>query len=513
MGTLIRESATTACPRAEALAEYLEGGLPPERRQRLEEHLAECADCCTAFAAASLFLVDGAAAGGQVRPATRLPLWRDGRVAKVVVAAAAALVVGIGFHPAVSPPRHEPRAELATIGPAHASLARFTGVVWAPPLSADAARMGPRRGVTPVFAADLDGGVELLTRVIATTPRSPRLASDLGAALLGRAEASGAGEDHAAALERIDDALAATPNLSEALFNRALALEGLGLPLGARQAWRRYLEVDASSSWAAQARRQLAAIESTAPPDGASVRAELAAVAGGDERRLAELVRGFRTAARLTVQEDLLPGWARAYLGGDGPEAERQLAAARALAAEWEAQTADATLRRAVEEVDTARDGSRTQLAHAYDALGEASRRFAVYEVAATRAAAERALRYLPPPSPAVLWARVLRLASLAYQGADVADEGRRIAAAAERAGDRATQGRAAWIVGTWSIRHDDLVGAIAADAAALAAYEELGESDSVAWMHYLSGEAYSYLGSRGEAWRHYRRALAAAPR
>jgi len=46
------------CPTSEALAEYLEGGLPPERRLRLEEHLAGCPDCCTSFAQASLFIHD-----------------------------------------------------------------------------------------------------------------------------------------------------------------------------------------------------------------------------------------------------------------------------------------------------------------------------------------------------------------------------------------------------------------------------------------------------------------------
>jgi anti-sigma factor RsiW len=38
------------------LAEYLEGGLPPACRQQVEEHLAGCADCCSGFAQATLFL-------------------------------------------------------------------------------------------------------------------------------------------------------------------------------------------------------------------------------------------------------------------------------------------------------------------------------------------------------------------------------------------------------------------------------------------------------------------------
>ena len=46
------------CPTTEILAEYLEGGLPPKRRLRLEEHLAGCADCSTSFAQATIFLLE-----------------------------------------------------------------------------------------------------------------------------------------------------------------------------------------------------------------------------------------------------------------------------------------------------------------------------------------------------------------------------------------------------------------------------------------------------------------------
>jgi anti-sigma factor RsiW len=42
------------CPSSEALAEFLEGGLPSACRRRVEAHLARCADCCASVAQASL---------------------------------------------------------------------------------------------------------------------------------------------------------------------------------------------------------------------------------------------------------------------------------------------------------------------------------------------------------------------------------------------------------------------------------------------------------------------------
>jgi tetratricopeptide (TPR) repeat protein len=59
------------------------------------------------------------------------------------------------------------------------------------------------------------------------------------------------------ALTAAGEALRADPTLPEALFNRALILERMGSAGEARQAWLRYLEVDAKSSWAAEARGHL----------------------------------------------------------------------------------------------------------------------------------------------------------------------------------------------------------------------------------------------------------------
>ncbi|HEV8240229.1 MAG TPA: CHAT domain-containing protein [Thermoanaerobaculia bacterium] len=516
------------CPTSEALAEYLEGGLPPERRLRVEEHLAGCPDCCTSFAQASLFM-------HEEHEEERVAAWwaREyapaGGVAaalSLLVAATAAMMwtqLGAATKPAAEAMRRERSMAVAvamdTTGP------RLTaGRRWAT-LAPAAVPRELRRGYVEAAAPDAaDSAVAALLRAVATEPESAELQSDLGAALLARARQGGTGDDSAAALESIESALAAAPRLPEALFDHALALEQLHLPQSTQAAWRVYLDVDPTSPWADEARRHLLAGDAPsssstarsgadAAADGDRIRAELAAAgASGDNVHLAELVKTFRGMARQTVPEDLLPGWAGAVLGGDDAEAERQLSAAAAVAAEWEAQTTDSSLRLAVADVERAEGERRGAMARGYVALGEAIRELDAFRVPEARSAAERALRELPADGVAALWARVVRLGCLAYQDGDVQDEAASISAHPKLGADAATRARLELIVGYRQAVHGDMAAAISPYLQALAAYEQLGDRDSLAWMQHLLGEVYGYMGQSGRAWGHYLPAIAAAP-
>ena len=59
------------------------------------------------------------------------------------------------------------------------------------------------------------------------------------------------------ALTALDAALAVDPRFLRARFTRAMTLERLGDALGARAAWQEYLELDANSAWAQEARQHL----------------------------------------------------------------------------------------------------------------------------------------------------------------------------------------------------------------------------------------------------------------
>lgn len=64
--------------------------------------------------------------------------------------------------------------------------------------------------------------------------------------------------DYPAALVPLDRALELDPGLLRARWTRALCLQRMGRGEEAIEAWRRYLELDATSAWAEQARQNLA---------------------------------------------------------------------------------------------------------------------------------------------------------------------------------------------------------------------------------------------------------------
>jgi CHAT domain-containing protein/tetratricopeptide (TPR) repeat protein len=107
-----------------------------------------------------------------------------------------------------------------------------------------------------------------LRAALGLDPGDAKSHSDLGAALLeaGKAERlagdeSKSLEHFAEALGHFDRALQLEPARAEALFNRALCLQNMGMPDPAREAWKKYLELDRDSEWAGEARRSLRALE------------------------------------------------------------------------------------------------------------------------------------------------------------------------------------------------------------------------------------------------------------
>ena len=493
------------------------------------------------------------AARARASPPSRRGWRRLLRAAPLAAGVAGAIGIAIGFALGWWLPSRDPRALLASVVPRERPFAgRFTGgIPWSPAAvryrGNDLGLDLSRGAVSYLAAAELHGsasespnanelgtigaaqtlggrvesGVETLTRAVAADPESPELLNDLGAALLARAESSDrlGGEDDSvpvrehhdddlpAALEAIERALEKSPRLPEALFNRALALERLFLRASAKKAWKEYLEVDDSSAWADEARQRSASIAVPVFPDPVRIRAEIAAIAaGGDRAALAEIVLRQRHLARRALQEDLLPGWADNWLGGNAEEASRKLASARAIAAEWEAQTSDPTLLAAVVEVEGASPLTRAQLARAHQDLGVASRAFVAFDLATVRKAADRALEELPPDSPAAPWARVHRLACVYYLLGDVQSEAD---ALLDQAGDDlASRGAALWIRGLWRVKRGEVTFALADQRQAFAAFERLEEHEPTVWLRLLIGEAYGYMGASGLGWQHRRAAM-----
>jgi tetratricopeptide (TPR) repeat protein len=93
--------------------------------------------------------------------------------------------------------------------------------------------------------------------------KSAKIHNDLGAAYFELAKTSTQEkklEELANSLEEFTKATELDGNLLEALFNKSLALQELRLPREARESWTLYLQKDASSPWAEEARKHLTRI-------------------------------------------------------------------------------------------------------------------------------------------------------------------------------------------------------------------------------------------------------------
>ena len=126
-----------------------------------------------------------------------------------------------------------------------------------------------------VFLAgkEFDKAIEQFELALKGDTNNAQIYADLGAALLEKgkleieraksnsAESGKGVESFARSLENLNKALQLDKNLSEALYNRALLHESMGLLPQAEDDWRKYLEKDPNSKWAGEAGSHLSAIE------------------------------------------------------------------------------------------------------------------------------------------------------------------------------------------------------------------------------------------------------------
>jgi len=128
-------------------------------------------------------------------------------------------------------------------------------------------------GQAAILDGKYDEAVAMLRRAVQVTPHTPALLTDLATAFFQRGDKQNRQEDFGAAYEYLSEALRIEPNDPVALFNRAIVGERQFLYHHALTDWERYLQVDAGSEWAEEARNgesrvraSLEEHESTAQP-------------------------------------------------------------------------------------------------------------------------------------------------------------------------------------------------------------------------------------------------------
>lgn len=271
------------CPDAETLAAFLDNRLHETEREIIAGHLASCDACYFAFSEAARMQLPN---GGESADASWWTRPKMMSAAAVLAAAASVLVaVGLGVMPWQ---RSEARLDalVAAVGSARLVEPRVTGGFVYGPLTSTRSGQSMTFAASPdvrIAAAEIDketatqmtaealraravaalmtgnseASVLALEEAVGRRPSDARVASDLSAAYLVRHRRVGDAADASKALASADRALALDPQLAEAQFNRALALERLGETGPARVAWQRYLELDTDSGWADEARARL----------------------------------------------------------------------------------------------------------------------------------------------------------------------------------------------------------------------------------------------------------------
>jgi len=267
------------CPSLETIGAFVDGRFKDREREVIADHLASCETCYFVFSEAARMRV-GAQPQAEVVPFTpRRMTWRIA----AGLAAAATIVLAVNvFGPfGTNGDERALTALVNAVGTARTFDPRLTGgFVYAPvrgPVrgSNDAASLTPDvriaiaeiekqyaarpiAATAAIVAGDPDRAISILEAASQQNPTSATILSDLSAAHLVLAERNNNSQiDAGRGLATANRALEIDRLMPEALFNRALALQMLGMADDARTAWQSYLTIDDRSGWADEARARL----------------------------------------------------------------------------------------------------------------------------------------------------------------------------------------------------------------------------------------------------------------
>ncbi len=532
------------CPDSALLAAFLDGMLTGYERSAVVTHLAEC-PVCRKVALTVIEFQEEAAHDAEWHPApppagepdaveTREKRWSSEKTRAPAVAIGFALLLTVVavplFYFLYRPPLRPPVETLASAAVGQRPIAARVsgGFAFAPPprepaislperspliLAANRVRRAyaedfaaPSRravGVASLLSGDANAAVASLSIAALAAPNDAQVANDLAAAYYERAERLGFVEDLPPALDAAERAVRMQPELLEAWFNRALIITALGLRIEARSAWQEYLQRDASSSWANEARnrdRQLA----TADPEEAWLGLEKTFERDDGAETARALVTEYPSKAR-EMFERLLSEWTNvARTGADQPQVRARL---RALGeAFWQVQR-EHFYKDVAASVDAATTEPRRQaLADAQLAWGQARLVPIADEPGPAGKALTRAavlLRALGSPLAMRAEMETLTAAYYARRYDEAAAKLPELGAAARARSYRVLATRASWILGLVEFSRNDLVAVRRAYEAMLEGSQLPADLDQFVTAHGLLANLHEVLGDNHKAWTH----------
>ena len=526
------------CPDDETMAAWVEGRLSKAESDVLVEHASVCEECMPMIDAANETFHaeadrEGAVYGGG---------WQ-----RWLLAAAAVLAIALTSVIVLRARHHDATQELVEVSPrsARAVEARLTGgFAWAPyrgAIRADRAAVDTEQlkvagaaanaieraeqdtspdarraaGIALVLIDKPEEGIARLTDEAKRSPSEARVWSDLSAAQYAAAQ-TGRTSLYPEALASANRALQIDPRMGEALFNRALVLERIGIRGEARVAWQRYLDVDPSSLWANEAREHLSRLAAEREnPKFESDRQRLeAAAASGDAEAVRMLVDRHRERARAFGEAEYLGRWAEALTRGDAGEAARWLTVSRNIGTALAAISGESLLRDAVQVIDAADAQKRLRIAAAHITYRRGRIAFSRRE----QGQGERDLRlaaaqFAEAGDPMSLAARSYAAGARMAQN-DVVQSRQELAALVTevdgRPGYLSQAGQVRWELARGLMFDDDWNGAARVLAEAEALFRRTGETENQAMVGTMLADALTAVGRPDEAWRAHIRAFEA---
>ena len=315
------------------------------------------------------------------------------------------------------------------------------------------------------------------------------------------------------ALVVADRAISSNSRLSEAHFNRALALEKIGLGAAAAVSYSRALQTEHSSGWFNETS---ARIQNLSQPTAAQLwlraRSRLQRISALDAAFIAQTVRTLPRQARTAAEEEYLGRWALAVESGDVISAGYYLDLARLIAKSLKEFSGESLLADAVLVIDKSNE---TRNRRSLRALVRGHRLYMTAKSRAGSAAAhtaeEAAKQFEIAGSP---------MASLAHYFAATQSGSVYESYAAMRAMEpRIEKGHIALRalvdadIGNDLAERGELYDALNSYTRAERAFECLGEIEGMARMRSARAHMLTFLGSPLEAWRVRKVGLAEADR
>jgi CHAT domain-containing protein/tetratricopeptide (TPR) repeat protein len=370
-------------------------------------------------------------------------------------------------------------------------------------------------GVAQFFAGQPDAAIESLRASARLRDASVRDWSDLAAVLLECGTTEDDPRQLGEALAAADRALERKPSMIEAQYNRAVALDALGLEHHAAEMARRYLAADTTSPWAASLRIRLK--ELAAPTSAERWKNSLGPLEHASEQRdthaIAAIVNAFPQHARTWAEGEFLGQWADACLRNDVTLAAKNLQHARAVAAAL-AQRGDLFLADVVAGIDRHPVAAR-DIADAFVVYRDGRKLFASRRIAQSLAPlheSERRFRSLGSP----LWRLNAYYLSNALMDADDVRGAQRALDRAEAAIPEhylSLRAMCRWQQGNLLIREGDLYDALIETRRALDLFIRLGEGNHATRMRNSMATTLALMGRTTDAWTLRHTAVRAALR